>query len=152
MLSLKLNAQPVWLTLMPEAKPPVRAQLRPMCSAFMVRARMHPEVSACEDSATHSVVLTKVVFETAVIAWEGVGDEAGVVIDPSPEAVSALLDMHEPYEAFCRDYFHPWLAVDAEKNGSAPSLNGTSAAAQTIAVPVKPSARTARAPKTRRKA
>jgi hypothetical protein len=142
MLILNLNPAPRWVELMTG----VRVHLRPMCNAFMLRARMQTEVIAAaegDDQQGHAIALAKAVFEAAVIEWEGIGDEAGAVIGPSPAAISALLDHYAPYEAFCAEYFHPWLVVDAEKNGSAPSLNGTSAVAQTIAVPAIPSAKPA---------
>lgn len=134
MLTLTLNKGPIWIDLMPG----VRAHLRPMCNAFMLRAQMDPlviEIAEEEGQSGHSVAIAKSIFEAALIEWEGIGDEAGEILAPSPDAISALLDMYAPYEAFCEHYFHPWLAVDAEKNDFAPSLNGTSAAAQTIAVP-----------------
>lgn len=151
MLSLNLNPAPHWLDLMPG----VRVHLRPMCSAFMLRARMHPDVisaGAANDMGGHSVAMAKAVFEAAVITWEGVGDQHGTPIPPSAEAIFALLDMRDPYDVFCDQYFHPWLDGDAEKNGSAPSLNGTSAVAQTTAVPATGSAKPARGGKMRRKA
>ncbi|MDN5786910.1 hypothetical protein [Pseudorhodobacter sp.] len=151
MLTLNLAAAPVWIDLMPG----VRVHLRPMCNAFLLRAQSQPGVLAAieaEDREAHSVAQAAAVFEAAVIEWEGVGDRDGAVIPPSPAAIAALMDMYKPYSAFLEQYFHPWLVVDAEKNGSAPSLNGTSAAAQSIAVPATQSVKTARGTKTRRRA
>jgi len=139
MLALNLNPAPHWIDLLPG----VRAKMRPMCSAFMARAQMSADVSAAEDAADHSVAIAKAVFDAAVIEWEGVGDASGTVLPPAPAAISALLDMRAPYQAFCALYFHPWLAADAEKNGSAPLPNGTLGMAQSIAVPATDFAPTA---------
>lgn len=147
MLRLKLNAQPEWLTLMPG----VRVLLRPMSSAIFIRAQVSPEVIAAEDRIDRSVAFTKAIAAAAIVEWQGVFDADSDADDPpqplpvTPEAVSALLDIRAAYDAISDGYTLPWLVVSEEKNGSAPSSNGTSAAAQTIAVPATVSAPSARA-------
>ena len=60
----------------------------------------------------------------------------GKPIDPSPEAIDALLDVWPIFEAFQLTYVSKGLLLEAEKNGSAPSPNGISAGATSIADPV----------------
>jgi len=145
MLRLSLTRQPEWLTLLPG----VRVLLRPMCTAIFIRAQVSPGVAEAGDAGSYSAALTTAIAAAAIIEWEGVfdadwtgnsPDESGPPLAVTPDAVAALLDVYAAYQAFSAGYVAPWLAVDAEKNGSAPSLNGTSAAAQTIAVPATASA------------
>ena len=74
----------------------------------------------------------------------------GNPIDPSPEAIDALLDVWPIFEAFQLTYVSKGLLLEQEKNASAPSLNGPSAGASATAKPAHPTraaskpARTAR--------
>jgi len=85
-----------------------------------------------------------------VLAWEGVGDAAGTPIEPSPEAIDALLDIWPIFEAFQLVYVSKGLLLEQEKNASAPSPSGNSAGARATATPAKRRARTARRGKTSR--
>jgi hypothetical protein len=79
-----------------------------------------------------------------VLAWEGIGDADGKPIDPSPEAIDALLDVWPIFEAFQLTYVSKGLLLEQEKNVSAPSPNGPSAGATDTAKPARKRARTAR--------
>lgn len=151
MLTLKLDAAPYWLDVAPGA----RVYLRPMCSAFLMRAQQCPAVIAAveaENQPAHAVALLAAILEPAIIEWEGIGDLDGNPIAPSLPAITALVDTYEPYRVLQDMYLAPWLVVSDEKKGSAPSLNGTSAAAQNTVGLAPPSAPNARAKKTRRRA
>ena len=67
----------------------------------------------------------------------------GNPIDPSPEAMDALLDIWPIFEAFQLTYVSKGLLLEQEKNVSAPLPNGPSAGASDTALPVKHSAKTA---------
>ncbi len=86
----------------------------------------------------------KALARKAVLAWEGVGDADGNSIDPSPEAIDALLDIWPIFEAFQLAYVSKGLLLEQEKNASAPLPNGPSAGASDTARPAKGRARTAR--------
>ena len=77
--------------------------------------------------------MLKALARVAIVDWEGIGDEAGAPIPPSPERIDALLDLYPAFRAFETAYFLPALVLDAEKNASAPAPNGTSAAAPSTA-------------------
>ena len=66
-------------------------------------------------------------------------------IDPSPEAIDALLDVWPIFEAFQLTYVSKGLLLEQEKNASALSPNGPSAGATDTAKPARP-ARAARKP------
>ena len=67
----------------------------------------------------------------------GIGDAESNPIDPSPEAIDALLDLWPVFEAFQTLYVAKALLLDAEKNASAPLPTGPSAGAKAIARPVQ---------------
>lgn len=86
----------------------------------------------------------KALARRAVLAWEGIGDADGNPIDPSPEAIDALLDIWPVFEAFQLNYVSKGLLLEQEKNASALSPNGPSAGATDIAPPAKRRAKAAR--------
>ncbi len=132
MLTLDLTNAPRWHDLAPG----VRVQLRPLTTALMVATRSDPAVEA--------------VARRAVLGWEGIGDADGNPIDPTPEAIDALLDVWPIFEAFQLTYVSKGLLLEQEKNASALSPNGPSAGASATAKPAHPAraaskpARTAR--------
>jgi hypothetical protein len=144
MLRLDLHREPVWLDLAAG----VRVCLAPLTTALMVSARNDPAVEALgEDVADEdrALVFAKAIARRALIGWEGVGDADGEPVDPTFEGIDALLDIYPVFEAFQLKYVNKGLLLDAEKNGSAPSPNGTSAEATDTAKPARRRARTARA-------
>ena len=52
------------------------------------------------------MVFAKALARRAVLAWEGVGDADGKPIDPSPEAIDALLDIWSPRHRPARHVHH----------------------------------------------
>lgn len=142
MLTLDLSNAPQWRDLIPG----VRVQLRPLTTALMVAARGDPQVADLpEGTATEEAALAmaKALGRRAVLAWEGIGDAEGKPIDPSPEAIDALLDLWPAFEAFQTLYVAKALLLDAEKNASPPSLSGPSAGARATAQPAPAAAPTA---------
>ena len=136
MLTLNLTNAPQWCDLIPG----VRVRLRPLTTALMVSARGDPAIAdLSEGAATEEAALAmaKALARRAILGWEGIGDADGNPIDPSPEAIDALLDIWPAFEAFQTLYVAKALLLDAEKNGSAPLPNGSSVGAKATARPVE---------------
>jgi hypothetical protein len=143
MLTLDLTNEPRWHDLAPG----VRVQLRPLTTSLMVVTRSDPVVEAVPEDATdeeRAVAFAKALARRAVLAWEGIGDAEGNAIDPSPDAVDALLDIWPIFEAFQLTYVSKGLRLEQEKNVSASSPSGPSAGASATAKRVKRPAKTAR--------
>ena len=136
MLTLDLTNAPQWCDLIPG----VRVRLRPLTTALMVSARGDPAIAdLSEGAATEEAALAmaKSLARRAILAWDGIGDADGNPIDPSPEAIEALLDLWPAFEAFQTHYVAKALLLDAEKNASSPLPNGPSAGAKATARPVQ---------------
>jgi hypothetical protein len=143
MLKLDLSKKPRWL----ELSPGVRVQLLPLTTALMVSTRSDMSVEMLSEEASNedrALVFAKALGRRAVIAWEGVGDADGEVLDLTPEGVDALLDVYPIFDAFQEGYVAKALVLEQEKNVSAPLPTGTSAGAIDTAKPVKARARNAR--------
>ena len=65
------------------------------------------------------------------------GTPTAIAIDPSPEAIDALLDVWPIFEAFQLTYVSKGLLLEQEKNASALSPNGPSAGASGTAKPAR---------------
>ena len=149
MLTLDLTNAPRWHDLAPG----VRVHLRPLTTALMVATRSDPVVEAVPEEASdeeRAVAFAKALARRAVLAWEGIGDAEGNPIDPSPEAIDALLDVWPIFEAFQLTYVSKGLLLEQEKNASAPSQPGSGAGARSTAGPATGRARTARKSKSGR--
>ena len=149
MLKLDLSNEPTWQDL----GHGVRVHLRPLTTALMVTARNDPAVQNLSEDATDeesALAFAKALARVAILDWEGVGDANSQPIDPSPEAIDALLDLWPLFEAFQTGYVAKGLLLEQEKNASAPLPNGSSAGARDTAKPAtlarapQPSAKTAR--------
>ena len=143
MLTLDLTNTPRWHDLVPG----VRAELRPLTTALMVATRSDPAVEAVAEEASdeeRAVAFAKALARRAVLAWEGIGDADGNAIEPTPEAIDALLDIWPIFEAFQMTYVSNSLLLEQEKNASAPSPSGPSAGASATAKRAKRPAKPAR--------
>ena len=143
MIRLDLNAGPEWLDL----GHGVRLKLLPLTTALMAAARADEAVESLPEDTpdeTRAIAFAKALARNAVLEWEGVGDADSQPIDPSPEAIDALLDVYPLFEAFQLGYVARGLVLDQEKNGSSPLPSGTSAGATDTARAVKKPAPTAR--------
>ena len=118
MLTLDLTNTPRWHDLAPG----VRVEMRPLTTALMVATRSDPFVESLPEEASdeeRAVAFAKALARRAVLAWEGIGDADGNPIDPSPEAIDALLDIWPIFEAFQLTYVSKGLLLEQEKNVSA---------------------------------
>ena len=143
MLRLNLAREPYWLDL----GLGVRVRVEPLTTALMVATRSDPVVEAVPDDATdeeRAVAFAKALARRALLAWDGIGDADGNPIDPSPEAIDALLDVWPIFEAFQLTYVSKGLLLEQEKNASALSPSGPSAGASATAKPARKRAKTAR--------
>ena len=143
MLRLNLTREACWLDLALG----VRVKVEPLTTAIMVAARTDPRVRAIapgtpDDSI--AVVFARAIAARAIVDWEGVGDADGTPIPVSPEAIAALLDLSPILEKVQTAYVARGLELEAEKNVSPPSPNGSSAGAKDTARPAKGAALTAR--------
>ena len=142
MIRLDLNREPAWLDLAPG----VRVLVEPLTTALMMAARSDPGVEGLPETATdedRALALGRALGRLAIRDWEGVGDADGAPIPPTPEAITALLDLWPLFEAFQLRYVAKGLILEQEKNASAPSPSGTSAGATDTAPPVPDLAPTA---------
>lgn len=141
MIRLDLSSAPKWLDL----GAGLRLHVLPVTTAIMVAARNDPSVEALSDEASkeeQALVMAKAVARRVVTDWEGVGDANGKPVPVTPEGIDALLDIWPVFEAFQTRCLAPHLMLEQEKNASAPSPTGTSAAATLIARPARARART----------
>ena len=143
MIRLDLNRGPAWLDLASG----VRVLVEPLTTALMMAARSDPGVEDLPETATdehRALALGRALGRLAIRQWEGGGDADGAPIPPTPEAITALLDLWPLFEAFQLRYVAKGLILEQEKNASAPSPSGTSVGATATARPARRRARTAR--------
>jgi hypothetical protein len=134
MIRLNLSREPSWLDLGHD----VRVRVAPLTTSLMAAARSDPAVAALPEGASNetiAVTMAKALARLVVLEWEGVGDAEGNPVPVTPEGIDALLDILPIFEAFQLRYVSKGLLLEAEKNGSAPSPNGTSAGATSTADP-----------------
>lgn len=159
----KGKRQPFWLDAS-EVEKGLRFHLAPITPAMILAARSTgsgvvldglkdakltsgPAADAAGLEGRGEAAFTRSIVQAGMIAWEGVGDEDGKAIDPSPEAIDALLENWRVFNFLDRRYVNPALTASAEKNGSSLSRNGTSGArtrARTTASIARPAAEPAR--------
>ena len=150
MLTLDLTNEPRWHDLAPG----VGVQLCPLTTALMVATRSDPAVEGVPAEASdeeRAVAFAKALARRAVLSWEGIGDADGKPIDPSPEAIDALLDIWPIFEAFQLTYVSKGLLLEQEKNVSASSPTGPSVGATDTARVANPASPAKRRAKTARR-
>ncbi|MAQ11589.1 MAG: hypothetical protein CMQ11_17490 [Gammaproteobacteria bacterium] len=142
MIRLNLSTDPLWIDLLPG----LRLRALPVTTAIMASARADASLDSLDAEAPKEVLavaMAQAVARRVVIDWTGVGDDDGNPIPVTPEGIDALLNIWPVFEAFQEKALGPHLVLDAEKNASAPSPNGTSAGATATANPVPDDAPTA---------
>lgn len=113
MIRLNLSNAPRWIDL----GQGVRVEVLPYGTSLLMAASqdLRPE-----GDADHPVVnradFGKAVARRAIVAWEGVADEGGVLIEPSPNAINALMEVAAMFLAFEQQYLSPAKVVLAEGN------------------------------------
>lgn len=123
--------QPVWVNL----GHGVRVRCHPFTSALMlaVRADYRREIGGLAQDGEPPALedlgmrFNLAVARRAIFDWEGVGGEDGEPLTCTQEGIEALMGLFQFLKAFELAYVNPRLEMDAEKNGSSPGLNGTSA-------------------------
>ena len=134
MIRLDLSREPRWLDL----GHGVRLHVGPLTTSLMAAARSDLAVTALPEGASNetiAVVMAKALARLVVVDWEGVGDADGTPVPVTAEGIDALLDILPLFEAFQLRYVSKGLLLEQEKNGSAPSPNGTSLGATSTAGP-----------------
>ncbi|WP_296167981.1 hypothetical protein [uncultured Brevundimonas sp.] len=104
-------------------------------AADLIAADLAPNGGSVQADAEFAFTVGCLVW--GALDWEGVGDQDGEPLPMTEANLTLLLRQSlDIFDKFDREYVVPILVRDAEKNVSSPSLNGTSAAAKTTAVPV----------------
>jgi hypothetical protein len=136
--------EPVWLDIMDG----VRIRLKPVTIAAMLVARervleelgkLPPETDEDERNAFLSAALTRHLARLGVVEWEGIIGPDGEPAPVTRENIDSVLSVWQVFDKVNRLYVSPYLALDAEKNASAPSPNGVLAGAADIARPAEQS-------------
>ena len=145
MIRLELSTEPKWLDL----GRGVRVKVLQALST--VAARVWQEMAEAgafgeEPKVDAGVLEVKAWARRVIVAWEGVGDAEGNVIEPSPDAIDALMDLPWAWLSFRAQYIAPLHALESEKNVSSPLPSGSSAGAMGTAKPARKPAKTARKP------
>ena len=99
MIRINLSPEPQWLDL----GHGVRLQLLPLTTALMVATRADPAVQALDADASNdsrAAVCAAALARRAIVDWEGVGDEAGHVLEITPEGIDALLSLWPIFEVY----------------------------------------------------
>jgi hypothetical protein len=133
MLNLSTAREPFWLDMPLGA----RVRFRPVTIAMILVARAAAADALkveTEDAMTlAAVAFTRSLAQAGIMGWEGIGDADGKPVLPSPEAIDALLEHWQIYDAIDRLYVGPALIGTQEKNASSPLPNGTSVRAEAVA-------------------
>lgn len=126
--------------------PAVTATFNPQPSALSLRAarRAVAEALRADPTAIERAgdAFTAAIIRYNLLSWSGIVGQQGEVIEPThdveirddedrlvevqPGTISAFIAEPRLFEAADREYVLPWTQLDAEKNGFAPSPNGTS--------------------------
>lgn len=123
----------------------VTVTVLPLTSGMMMMAKDRLAARKRQDGEEiRAADLVKELGLLAIVGWEGVAGDDGEPAPVTEESVSALLDLYPIFSAFNDQFVSPALTLEAEKNASALSPNGTSAGAKTIAAPARSRARSAR--------
>ena len=115
MIRLNLKKEPYWLDLTEG----VRVLVAPLTSAIFSAASTSPALRALPQDASQDhrfYVLSVELAKLAILEWEGVGDEAGEPVDPTPEGIAALMDFIVFVRVFATEYVPRGLLVSEEKN------------------------------------
>ena len=142
MIRLNMTTDARWVDLLPG----LRLVVWPVTTTIMAAARADAALDDLDDNSPRemlAVTMAQAVARRIVVDWTGVGDGDGNPLPVTPEGIDALLNIWPVFEAFQEKVLGPYLVLDAEKNGSAPSPNGISAGASDIAQPAPDTAPTA---------
>ncbi len=174
MLRLTTDRRPRWLVLRHGVKVEVRPLSTAMHEAAIAEARRRAAVLVVEAEAAEKAgqpvdalgqtganaawlegvrnqYYAEALARHAITRWEGLADEAGVVLPVTPETVEAFAAHPDLSMDFVGQITRPLTEVVTEGNGSAPSSAGnseaaTSTAPDAAASPDTPASRKAKAP------
>lgn len=159
MLRLNLTNEPTWM----DFGDGVRLLMRPADMDLMAEAEDDPAVSSLraevpkgekptpEQAQAIAVAMSDAMLRLAVLEWEGIGDQHGNPIEPSPQAVDALMRIPRFFIQAQAEYLAPAMTLASEGNGSARGQNGTSAQVPATANTARRAAKPAQTAKTPRK-
>ncbi len=96
-------------------------------------------------SADAAIYMAKNLVMDTLIGWAGICDEDGNPVEYSEEGKEAFSKNLDASTQYLTAYVDRINVADAEKNASAPSLNGSTAGETTIAAAAEATAKTAQA-------
>jgi hypothetical protein len=116
MLKLSIDREPFWLDVMEG----VRIRLRPVTVAAILVARTAAAEALRKGGdnaqAEAAFAFTRTLARLGIVEWEGIGDQDGKPVAPSPEAIDAALECWPVFDAIDRLYVAPVLLQADEKN------------------------------------
>lgn len=116
MLKLSLDREPFWL----DVQPGVRLKMRPATVAAILAARSAAADTlraGGDDVETQAgFAFTRALARSGIVEWEGIGDQDGNPVAPTPEAIDAALECWPVFDAIDRLYVAPVLLRTDEKN------------------------------------
>ena len=124
MLTLDLPTEPYWIDL-PRG---VRVEVKPVDTAIMTAAQSasarrlgairaaEPDLDPDLAKGLAFAILCKALARFAIVAWEGIGDEAGEPLAVTPEAAERLMDLDDMASSFWDAISRPIRKVAAEGN------------------------------------
>jgi propanediol dehydratase large subunit len=136
MQKLDLMKTPRWLELFPGK----RVKVRPLTTSMLIAARKDPAVAELPEDADDNeaaLAMAKALARRAIVEWEGITDYDDEPLELSPEAVDFTIERWPYFQAFQTLYVARGMVLEAEKNGSLPLPNGTSAGATDTAQPAE---------------
>ncbi len=68
------------------------------------------------------------IAKQTITGWDGVGDADGNPVPATPDNIDLFLSLEEPFDVYVTEVINPALGIEDEKNGSAPSSTGSTAA------------------------
>lgn len=141
--AITIDADPALTSVIEDAK--ADASLLEYADEMRGMVETGDEISAefIKSRGRFGVLLAKAIARQVIVGWSGVEDADGSPAPVSPDRVDAFLDVPAIYDAFTMVYLGRWLTLQAEKNASAPSPTGTSAAARNTAGRARKSAKNA---------
>lgn len=162
MLILRKRESLIWLDLLPKEHPELRVQVPPLSigalraaesagvdamTSYMreVGAEKHTDLEPEQAKFAEGKFAEARIVNLAsrIVAWEGVGDETGVAIPPTPETIALFVAEPAVARAFHTAYEESAAPQFAEANFSASSGTGEPAAGRNIAKDAGAAAETA---------
>jgi hypothetical protein len=117
-IKLTENKDPRWITVAPG----VRLKVRAADASLVILARLKAAEAISgrelnlETQAAARVEMARAFAQLSIIEWEGVGDENGEEVEPTPARIDQLMALMPIFDAFDQVYVRPTEVLIEEKN------------------------------------